>query len=655
VIDQQKLELASKKGTARWLQEYLVENLPSLFESSANEQVYQTWFDDFLQVLDSRPISKATKGNYITNIRSAIKEFDPHHPSLKIIDFGTDNWIDVNNQASDRLAQRTTKLIKNPDAVVNKAVELIKTNYWPDITAGLALLTGRRCAELLQTAQFKFKSKYIVNFTGSLKRRNEPKEHDKFDIPTLCEADLVIQAINNLRLQLGEEVQTLTNREINNKYEGSVIDRCDRHFSALIPKRKDDDKNLYTHLFKSVYGAIACHWYCPVNVPEIEFRAAILGHYKILNESDEKRRLSMASTRNYFDYKIANEFGNNINGALGIKLDLPGVEIIERFQATTSLSPPRVFKQAKFSLKPKSTSIMNQQSKDTSNSSREAVVSLQLPLSRLESISRLLNLPQMDALDSLVDWAEAAASLAQDLELDEPFTPEALTTHVLELKQNIRDQHEPLSYNQNQSNYFSSPDQALTIISNLSNSLNNLTEAWPSRKISTQNHTLDNSRPQTSLNEKRSKTSELTKTGNEALKNPVHKNNEISAPNLVRERDVDEVVTEDINRAINALFEFNDFPNRPHKQKFLVNINTVSQVTARDHYMPRSNSPIKNVLTQRQQEIDLHHQKHQLFGLRRKIRKDNQGNLYPDATSEPDIHYQKFTQVGTPSLLRSRP
>jgi hypothetical protein len=142
VIDQQKLKLASKKGTAIWLQEYLVENLPSLFESSANKQVYQTWYDNFLQVLDSRPIpiSKPTKGNYITNVRAAIKEFDPHHPSLEIIDFGTDNWIDVNNQASDRVAQRTTKLIKNPDAVVNKAIELIQTNYWPDITAGLAVL-----------------------------------------------------------------------------------------------------------------------------------------------------------------------------------------------------------------------------------------------------------------------------------------------------------------------------------------------------------------------------------------------------------------------------------------------------------------------------------------------------------------------------------
>jgi hypothetical protein len=367
----------------------------------------------------------------------------------------------------------------------------------------------------------------------------------------------------------------------------------------------------------------------------------------------------MASTRNYFDYKIADELGNNINGTLGIKLGFPGVEIVERFQATTSFSPSPVVKQAKSPSKLKSTSIMNQQVKDRSNSSSEAVVSLQLPLSRLESISRLLKLSQMDTIDSLVDWAEAAAFLAQNLEIDEPLTPEALTTYVLELKQNLRDRElqpkKSPSHHQSQSNSFSSPDQALTIISNLSNSLNNLTEAWSTRKIYPHNHTLNNSRPQTSLNEKSGKTSELTETGNEALQNPVPKNQKISAPQSIRTRDTLEVLTEDINRAINALFEFNDSPDRPHEQKFLININTVSQVTARDpNYKHRSPSSIRKVLATRQDEIDLHHQKHKLFGLGRKIRKDSQGILYPDATSEPDIHYQKFTEVGTPSLSRSR-
>ncbi|NJO97967.1 MAG: hypothetical protein HC764_19865 [Pleurocapsa sp. CRU_1_2] len=62
------------------------------------------------------------------------------------------------------------------------------------LKGGLAVLTGRRCTEVIKTAQFEFKTKYSVIFTGALKRGDEPVEC-VFEIPTLCEAQLVIEAI----------------------------------------------------------------------------------------------------------------------------------------------------------------------------------------------------------------------------------------------------------------------------------------------------------------------------------------------------------------------------------------------------------------------------------------------------------------------------
>ncbi len=186
-----------------------------------------------------------------------------------------------------------------------------------------------RCAEILSTASFEYKSPYSVTFTGALKRRNEPVTLC-FEIPTLARASVVIEALAKLRDWV--DTKGLDNRAINNKYAQAVIKSSDRHFRDLVPTRDGED-NLYTHLFRAVYSTIACHWYCPPNVPELEFCAYIQGHFKILDEKNPDLRRSLAASRHYFDYKIADGVGN-VDGRLGIKLPLPDVMVIEAFSAS---------------------------------------------------------------------------------------------------------------------------------------------------------------------------------------------------------------------------------------------------------------------------------------------------------------------------------
>lgn len=112
---------------------------------------------------------------------------------------------------------------------------------------------------------------------------------------------------------------------------------CDRHFKGLVPARDGED-NLYTHLFRSVFATIATHWYCPPTVPEVEFRAEIQGHFFLLSEHNPDRRRNIASQRNYWDYAIAD--------GLGIKLNQPGVQMLEVFQkhhqSTPLSTPPQI-------------------------------------------------------------------------------------------------------------------------------------------------------------------------------------------------------------------------------------------------------------------------------------------------------------------------
>ena len=350
----------------------------------------------------------------------------------------TNAWTQINNRASDRLSERTTKFIDQPDAIVKRAEVLLKSYQWSEIAAGLAVVTGRRCTEVIQTAQFEYKSKYSVTFTGALKRKNEPIEC-VFEIPTLCEAKLVIDAIANLRDLLGEEIKNLSKRQVASRYSRAVATKCDRYFAELVPPRFDKD-NLYTHLFRAIYATIAAYWYCPPTVPEMEFRAAIQGHYQILDEKNPELRRSLAAGRNYFDYKISDGAGN-IDGRLGIKLHLSDVEVVEQFQsawkeATTSkFEPQEQNKNTAKIARSKSFSMMN----ESVSSQNSNVVIPSFFLSRLSAISNKLELTNAETIQALFTWTEMGLSLAERLEIDEP-NPQAVFETVAGLQKQLNNQ-----------------------------------------------------------------------------------------------------------------------------------------------------------------------------------------------------------------------
>ncbi|HHP7229471.1 MAG TPA: protelomerase family protein, partial [Xenococcaceae cyanobacterium] len=341
----QKLEAAVAKAKTQWLKSLLADKLPELFSETSDHQI---WFDEIVKHMEDRGlVEPQQQKNYVTDVRNAIKVIDPDHPSLKVVKFDTETWTEINNASSDAIAERKTKFIHDPEAIVRQATTLLQSYRWAEIAAGLAVLTGRRHTEVIQTAEFELKSKYSVIFSGSLKRRGESVKC-VFEIPTLAPAAQIIEAIASLRDKLGAEIQDLTPRQINNRYSEPVAKQCDRFFAELVPTREGKD-NLYTHLFRAVYATIAAHWYCPPSVPEIEYRAAIQGHYQILDEKDPTLRHNFAASRNYFDYKIADGEGN-IDGRLGLKLGLPDVRVIERY---ADLVPTQVHKTAKSDKKTK--------------------------------------------------------------------------------------------------------------------------------------------------------------------------------------------------------------------------------------------------------------------------------------------------------------
>ncbi|MBC7881697.1 MAG: hypothetical protein H7Y37_10235 [Anaerolineae bacterium] len=272
--------------------------------------------------------------NPMTETRNFLKQMlGEDHVSLIAMNFTTEEWREMNNITSDRVEERNEnqKLITNPQAIVDKAVLLLHSHDWAEIAAGLAVLVGRRVTEVLSTMHLEPVSDYSVQFTGALKRRGEPVALS-FEIPTLCPASLVLKALNKLRRFVTTE--EMNPGEVNAHYGAAVIRAGDKHFHDLIPLREGRD-SLYTHLYRTIYAAIATHWYCPPGVTAMTFKAQIQGHFQVLEAPTDEIRRSYAASRHYDDYAIGNEHGE-LDGRHGIKLHQKGVQILQTFQKKTA-------------------------------------------------------------------------------------------------------------------------------------------------------------------------------------------------------------------------------------------------------------------------------------------------------------------------------
>jgi hypothetical protein len=324
----------------KWLQALVDEYLPAVAdlqntpEGQAQSLQWATWMRQ--QWAEHGMAELKQQRNLMTDVRGAIKtQLGEHHVALESMNFTVAEWTMINTPIADQVARRNENvvlldenvvLLDNSEAIVAQAVRLLEQREWAEVAAGLVVLTGRRSSEILGTADFQSKSQWSVVFSGALKRRGEVQRLS-FEIPTLTTAERVIAALAKLRLMCPTE--GLSAEQINQKYSQAVATACDRHFSNLVPHRDGRD-NLFTHLFRSVYAAIATHWYAPPTVDANEYKAAIQGHYAILETTDGELKRSLAASRHYNDYKIGDRAGN-IDGRQGIKLGYGGVEVIEVF------------------------------------------------------------------------------------------------------------------------------------------------------------------------------------------------------------------------------------------------------------------------------------------------------------------------------------
>jgi len=327
------LDVAAGKASTKWLEQFIRRYL-ALLEKG---QITSPEFAEELEAeLASRMLDTPKKQkNYRSNVVQALKILDEQHPAIPLVTLSTAEYRRLNDEQRGRVAQRETQYL-HPDAVatlMEVAEDLLESDEWSDVGAGLAVLIGRRISEIL-LSKFSLKSPWSLNFSQMAKKADDIDI--TIEIPTLAPAEKVLAAIQKLQSGLAIadlQKQGASSRQlkqaVNRRYSLAIAQKCDEYFSALVPNRSDKD-NLYTHIFRAVYATIAAHWFCPPQVPEHQYKAEIQGHFTMTQ--DGEKLPNYAARSNYDDYVIGDGQGNR-DGRLGLKLgQLPGLEVIAAFR-----------------------------------------------------------------------------------------------------------------------------------------------------------------------------------------------------------------------------------------------------------------------------------------------------------------------------------
>ena len=609
-------------GKRSWLNDAIANEYLPFLDSLNDDEAGRAKAKEFNQTIRNfwaeRGLSTvAQQQSLMDTTRRSIKDLlGEKHFSLDYIKFSTEEYIELNNLKQGRVELKNEQIqfLDDPDAIVEKAIALLDSPEWSEIAAALSVLTGRRSSEILSTARFVQCSDWSVTFTGALKRGGETQVLS-FEIPTLAPAALVCQALERLRKQLPDAAH-LPPEQVNSQFGSAVIHQCDLHFQDLVPRREGKD-NLYTHLFRAVYATIATFWFCPPRVNDVEFKAAIQGHYAILDEQNSERRRSLTASRHYSDYEIADSLIARYNGRRkGVRLGEVGVQAISPFRERFEEQPkPHHRKKLLGSVR----------------IWREDKPLLDQIFERLGFDSHLNQSEKMALLLLWVDGKLDASPqpLQGELDLDtHPFDNEAIATDTATLisspdPQGAVSEAAPKATAPSVE-VFLQPDDEPDPEPPVESPSPPVEEAPPPSVLEATLERLADvldrfldfqmaqaNAPQSPSPKKSSPPKEAIPTPSEAMEEavseaaPLANSDEAQPPRSQRNSPEAEAA---INSAISSLMAHND-KTELHDLKWFISINSVKELVS---HLTKSQRLVQKVMASRQQEIDPHNSKHQL-------------------------------------------
>lgn len=156
---------------------------------------------------------------------------EPEHIGLKAFNLSEGERVQMNARTQGVTQGRLTQqvLLKDPDALVERALSLLFSPEWADLVVGIAVCTGRRLAEIMKRGHFTVKEASTVWFEGQVKGRG--REPERSEIPTLVRAFLVVEAVQRLRALV--DTTNLEIEQMSQKYGKAVNEAVERRYGDL--------------------------------------------------------------------------------------------------------------------------------------------------------------------------------------------------------------------------------------------------------------------------------------------------------------------------------------------------------------------------------------------------------------------------------------
>jgi hypothetical protein len=217
-----------------------------------------------------------TVRSYLTRYRKAIKEQKPPRISeiFKSLKLPKADGEKIDNSYKNRIFKRLedggcfSLSRPNVDAILEKAKELLSGGQYKKL-AGLALLTGRRTAEIALTGEFLpvEGNEFAALFSGQLKTKG--KETKPYKIPLLAPFSEIKAAHESLKKQLDWSA-TATPDSANRRLSKELGLYAKEHFALL-------GENIAPHDLRKAYAAITFYQSGEKESYRV-FAAKILGH-----------------------------------------------------------------------------------------------------------------------------------------------------------------------------------------------------------------------------------------------------------------------------------------------------------------------------------------------------------------------------------------
>ncbi|MCK2185711.1 protelomerase family protein [Halomonas getboli] len=260
------------------------------------------------------------------------------HEIMRHLTLSSAQKADLAEDAVETLEERAVNTVEiNYHWLMDRIYELLTNRerlvdgeyrpYYSHLALGLALATGRRSIEVLKLGKISKVDRYQVEFSGQAKKRGGVDYSQAYHIYTLVDADLVVEAWNELR-ELPEvvELQGMDNTEINRRTAKTLNTLAKRVFDDDERVFKDS-RAIWARLVFEMHFAQDPRW---KKVTEDVFWREMLGHEDMDTQRSYRAfKIDYSEAPASAEREPASDYGSRLEALRA----LDGAEDLERSQA----------------------------------------------------------------------------------------------------------------------------------------------------------------------------------------------------------------------------------------------------------------------------------------------------------------------------------